>query len=223
MGGRTGMAGDPQAEALRRRRISETQRRKSGRTAEDEQPKPCACGCGELTSVMANTGKARMWRMGHDHRRQIDEQGRLRCCRCQEFKPLSEFGALKSALHGVRSNCRPCEAEKFREWRDRNPDKDLNTLLRRKFGITVEQYRVMLAEQGGICAICGEPPTDDNSGRWVKQRRGTRAKPRLIVDHDHVTGQVRGLLCGRCNTGIGMLQDDPIIVRFALKYLEGHS
>jgi hypothetical protein len=217
--GRTGMASSPEAEAERRRRISETRRRQTGRSMVDEQPKPCACGCGELATVNKKTGKARTWKLGHDNRRQLDAQGRLCCYSCREYKPLAEFGPNKAAAHGIRTRCRKCECDNASRWVDENPDRAFGTYLRRAYGITLEQYRQMLAEQGGACAICGEPPTVENSGRWTKRRRRP-ADPKLIVDHDHVTGKVRGLLCGRCNTGIGALKDDAAIVRFALKYLE---
>lgn len=65
--------------------------------------------------------------------------------------------------------------------------------LKRKYGMTVEQYDKLLAEQGGVCALCGEPETSTFRGT-VKM---------LAVDHDHGTGLVRGLLCYRCNTDLG--------------------
>lgn len=66
----------------------------------------------------------------------------------------------------------------------------------------------MHAEQAGLCAIChGE----------------TNGQGDLHVDHDHVTGKVRGLLCSRCNTGIGMMGDNTALLRKAIEYLEGVS
>lgn len=62
----------------------------------------------------------------------------------------------------------------------------------KKYGLSEEDYERLLAEQGGVCAICEEPP----SGRWK----------RLAVDHDHETGEVRGLLCITCNTLLGRLE-----------------
>lgn len=64
--------------------------------------------------------------------------------------------------------------------------------LMRTFGITIEQYDAMLAEQGGGCAICGRRPSETIS---------------LHVDHDHETGRIRGLLCFRCNNSLGDLDD----------------
>jgi hypothetical protein len=147
------------------------------------------------------------------------EVGTQVCRLCKEDLPLASFGPNKAARNGLKRECGKCLSDRASRWVDENPDRAFDAYLRRKFGITLERYNAMLAEQGGICAICGESPTVGNSGRWTKRRRRP-ADPKLVVDHDHVTGKVRGLLCGRCNTGIGFLKDDTVIVRFALKYLE---
>lgn len=75
-----------------------------------------------------------------------------------------------------------------------------------KYRVTVGQYNAMLKKQEGVCAICLEECRD----RKV-----------LCVDHDHKTGKVRGLLCNSCNRGIGLLKDDPDILRNAAWYLGG--
>lgn len=80
----------------------------------------------------------------------------------------------------------------------------LNSKLLRTFGITVEQYEAMLAAQNGVCAIC-----------FSKHKT-----MRLSVDHCHKTGKVRGLLCGKCNSGIGMLSDSIDLLASAQRYLE---
>jgi hypothetical protein len=77
----------------------------------------------------------------------------------------------------------------------------------RKYGITIEQYAEMYDEQMGGCAICGK-----QCGMY-QDRAG------LFVDHDHKTGFVRGLLCFRCNTGLGKFMDDPALLGAALTYL----
>jgi hypothetical protein len=74
------------------------------------------------------------------------------------------------------------------------------------YGLTPEQYGAMLAEQGNACAICRSP-------EWP----GKGNRPH--VDHDHATGKVRGILCGRCNFGLGQFQDDPDLLRAAITYL----
>lgn len=76
--------------------------------------------------------------------------------------------------------------------------------FKRQYGITLEDVEKMAALG---CAICG---TTDWNGR--------HARPK--VDHDHVTGEVRGVLCSECNMGLGKFKDDPALVRAALRYLE---
>ena len=88
-----------------------------------------------------------------------------------------------------------------------NPDKVLGYRLKRKFGITLEEYRQMLKAQGGRCAICNQEPKDEPHHRA------------LAVDHDHTTNRIRGLLCFHCNTGLGNLRDDPELLRKAIEYL----
>ncbi len=73
-----------------------------------------------------------------------------------------------------------------------------------QYGITPEEYDQRLSEQKGVCAICFEPCS---SGRA------------LAVDHDHASGEVHGLLCTKCNLGLGFLNDDPARMRSAQKYL----
>src|SRR5262249_47723947 len=77
--------------------------------------------------------------------------------------------------------------------------------LKRKFGITLADYEAMLVAQGGGCAICGDPEPEGRS---------------LHVDHDHEDGQVRGLLCFRCNNALGDLREDVALLSRAASYLD---
>jgi len=79
-----------------------------------------------------------------------------------------------------------------------------------KYNLTYEQYAKMLLGQNGVCSICGLPET-------VKQKGKLRP---LSVDHCHRTNTVRGLLCSRCNTAIGLLGDDINIMASAISYLQ---
>jgi hypothetical protein len=105
----------------------------------------------------------------------------------------------------------------MRRWRTKNRQRYLDGMrasdLKRRLGMTTEQYDAMLAAQDGTCAICGRPET-------MIHRVGR--VPRLAVDHDHKTGVVRGLLCGNCNHGLGKFQDDPARLRAAADYIERH-
>ena len=90
-----------------------------------------------------------------------------------------------------------------KKWYRKNRDRRVGYDLHRHYGITLEQYEQMLAEQDGACAICKRLPT----------------KRTLAVDHNHDTGRVRGLLCAQCNLGIGGLQDSLTLVLEAAQYL----
>jgi hypothetical protein len=72
-----------------------------------------------------------------------------------------------------------------------------------RVGLAREEYDYMFESQGGLCAICGKKP-------------GIKG---LAIDHCHKTGEIRGLLCGRCNTALGSFRDDPEILRSAILYL----
>jgi Recombination endonuclease VII len=77
-----------------------------------------------------------------------------------------------------------------------------NDSLKRNYGITLEEFNRMSAEQESRCAICGSVP-------W-----------RLVVDHCHVSGVVRKLLCDTCNSAIGLLRENPNLMRMAANYVE---
>lgn len=82
--------------------------------------------------------------------------------------------------------------------------------LRWRYGISVDEYDRMFAAQGGRCAIC-------------RTAFGTDYKTCGKVDHCHITGRVRALLCTGCNTGLGCLRDDPALLRAAANYVEKHK
>jgi hypothetical protein len=84
----------------------------------------------------------------------------------------------------------------------------LDRFLQKNYGITSVRYGDMLAEQGGVCAICLRPC------RWGR---------RLAVDHDHKTGVIRELLCASCNTGIGHFGEDVAVMQRAIEYLKRHG
>lgn len=149
----------------------------------------------------------------------LDEFGVQICRKCGKRLPLSEFPKRPDMRLGVLKTCKKCQSEYAMSWVDKNPDKALDSLLRRRYGITLDEYNALLAEQGGVCAICGEPPRIYSSPGG-RRRQGRQVRPRLVVDHDHTTGKVRGLLCHPCNSGIGNLKDDVATVRAALDYLE---
>lgn len=93
-------------------------------------------------------------------------------------------------------------------WREANKDevKAKRSMANLKqYGISSQTYQEMLLAQGGLCKVCQSPP----DGRWGK----------LNVDHCHTTGNVRGLLCLRCNRAAGLLKDSPSIAARVAAYL----
>lgn len=135
------------------------------------------------------------------------------CSKCLKSKPTSEFYKRSGRqVNNLASYCKPCHKKKAAEARARflvrNPDYARKYHLERNYGISLEQYQEMVDSQGGLCAICSQ-------------------ESELFVDHDHsccigskTCGScIRGLICDKCNRGVGLLQDSPEILESALKYL----
>jgi hypothetical protein len=154
----------------------------------------------------------------------------LRVCRkCNQEKSLSEFTKNRTLPSGHTNDCKKCTnaylknrrdsnpeiAQRTREsgarWRAANPEADKRKYLMRKFNITLEEYKDLLNKQNGVCAICGEKES--------VLRRAKSGQEMLAIDHCHVTGKIRGLLCFKCNTGIGALGDSVEGLERALSYL----
>ncbi len=117
----------------------------------------------------------------------------------------------RAAINKTKAATYARDPAKHRKWvlanKDRQKKIQRKSHLKRKFGLTLEQFDAMLVEQDGRCAICGT------------NNPGTRT---WHVDHDHATNQVRGLLCNGCNKGIGMLGEDPARLLAAERYLQKH-
>lgn len=108
--------------------------------------------------------------------------------------------APKATCHPDRSHaanglCKRCYNEL-----PENKARAIKVRRLKKYGLSHNEYLGLLRAQGGQCAVCEEKPE--------------------VVDHDHQTGRVRGLLCRKCNIGIGHLRDDPGVLRAAVRYLE---
>lgn len=127
------------------------------------------------------------------------------CTACGEWKPLAEFHKHKICRYGVESICKRCKFKKRKERDARDPNRVRRMDLRAKYGITIEQYQEMRVRQDGRCAICG-------------MEAGEKGE-KLVVDHNHQTGQVRGLLCHLCNAMIGCARESLEILAAASAYL----
>ena len=110
-----------------------------------------------------------------------------------------------------------------KEWRDTHPaerkkyisihrDERRSNKLKQLYGVTLEEYNVIYGNQGGVCAICGK--------REKRLDKRTGNAKNLSIDHDHVTGEVRGLLCINCNMAIGGFEESVDRLKSAINYLE---
>jgi len=135
------------------------------------------------------------------------------CAKCGETKELKEFGKRRNTKDRRRGVCKDCQSTYTKKYRERNKDKVKDSQLMSVYGITLAERDSMFEEQDGECAICK---------REMVRDRGP-AENHCCIDHDHDSGKVRGLLCLKCNTGIGMLKDNPKVLRAAADYLEEHQ
>lgn len=126
------------------------------------------------------------------------------CYGCEVEQQIGEFSKDRRTPDGRATTCRTCKSAA----RTEDPHRTWARWLKWKFGITPEDYELMLAVQGGVCAICEQP---------------SPRRTRLDIDHDHATGEIRGLLCTFCNRAIGMLRDRPIVAARAARYLLGDN
>lgn len=135
--------------------------------------------------------------------------GVAQCTGCSASFPMDEFPRHPVWPDGRSPRCSSCAGKDDSRTVKRKAQVRKSVykwVLMNRYGLTVEQYEEMHARQGGVCAICGE---ECSSGRS------------LAVDHDHKTGLVRGLLCTRCNWGLGHFLDDVVRLKAAIAYLSG--
>lgn len=141
-----------------------------------------------------------------------------KCTGCKIEKPLDDFHRNSKKLDGHETRCKSCKSA-YNRWLAKNPveirkfkngklkKKTIRTDVSKKYGITSDAYDEMLSEQNGVCAICGRHPNGN--------------KKRLCIDHDHESGNVRGLLCNDCNVALGYAKDNIGILEKMINYLIG--
>jgi len=136
------------------------------------------------------------------------------CKRCEQVKPVSAFYKQKGMKFDRMSNCKDCHRDITAEYRAANPEKHRLTRMkghvRRTYGLSWPEYLAFYEEQEGHCAIC------DDFHELLAQNG-------LVVDHDHATGIVRGLLCTRCNVALGAFGDSIEGLMLAIEYLRKHQ
>lgn len=145
------------------------------------------------------------------------------CCICKISKNINDFYNRKRAKDGKTYACKICVNKRNNDWKARNPEYNTmyhrnyihpdpereklqkrNSELKKKYNIGIDTYKNMKLKQNNKCLICNK-------------------KSKLVVDHCHKTGKVRGLLCDTCNRGIGFLQENIDNFNNAIKYLKINS
>ena len=160
-----------------------------------------------------------------------------KCSSCKKLKPETEFykrGFLSNGTIALKSSCKACnkiyqeryllnpDKAKLRAMSDKirnrkirieNPERaskrNRKNNLKHYHDISLGDYAALFHAQNGVCAICKKPESTALRGKTKN----------LSVDHCHVSGKIRGLLCNRCNRAIGLLGDDVDLIANALSYL----
>ena len=139
-----------------------------------------------------------------------------RCSKCKEEKTLLEFHKNRSTKSGLSNYCKVCNTARVNKWNKENPDKSGYTRdkLLRRHGMDQKRFTQMWQDQNGKCKICRV----EFDPQYMKS---------VAIDHDHSCCNgvyscgvcVRGLLCSRCNSGLGNFKDSVIFLTAAIKYL----
>jgi hypothetical protein len=124
-----------------------------------------------------------------------------RCPDCGGWKTLDEFPRNKNSKDGRHSYCKPCHNARGKETYERLYGSTRHYHLMRRYGVGADEFDELVRQQGGICLICGRPDPEH-------------------VDHDHDTGEVRGILCFNCNGGLGQFRDSIDALLAAAEYLD---
>mgnify|MGYP001591391904 CR=1 FL=1 len=157
---------------------------------------------------------------------------RKQCSKCGVEKALAEFHRKRGSVDGRQSSCIGCR----RAWEADNKatisraskayyEKNHTSIaIKRKVwrrrttlashGLTAAQFDKMVIDQGNRCCICEREPRQNRGGR--------NGSLRWCIDHDHRTGQVRGLLCHGCNKALGFMADEPSSLLAAERYIQKH-
>lgn len=128
-----------------------------------------------------------------------------KCTTCKQYRPKKDFSPHKGRRDGLQSIC--CICRRDQENLRRRNGKAHITWIKTKYGLSLQAYELLVQQQQGVCAICGQ----------------LCVLGRLCVDHNHTTHKVRGLLCNSCNTGLGYFKDNPQLLEAAAQYLHNSA
>lgn len=145
------------------------------------------------------------------------EESLFLCRSCKEHLPLKSFWKRKRNASGISTQCTSCaksrpgyEGKSEKNKKYYNPEYHQGWHYRTQYGISLEDVKAMAEKQNNCCAICGTHA--DNT-----------PKKKLNVDHSHVTGKVRKLLCHHCNVTLGLIKEDRTILARMDQYLKDHD
>ena len=132
------------------------------------------------------------------------------CKKCGVEKPITEYSYKRPTGRkpGYQPRCKSCAAEDTRQWNLKNKSTARDRYLRRVYGIGEKEYDSLLLSQGNRCLLCN---TEFIFGEWGPDSP--------VVDHCHIHGHVRGILCNECNRGLGYFHDNKEALMNAVKYL----
>lgn len=149
----------------------------------------------------------------YTHGMSVGERTEKRCPICKTTKSVDSFHADKNSSDGRHGYCSQCKNENARKYRkELPPGKKKNFDLKYSYNMTIEEYENILKEQNYRCAICD------------REAEGHHAKSDfLFVDHCHKNGAIRGLLCHKCNSGLGCFNDDTELLISAIIYLDKNT
>jgi hypothetical protein len=128
-----------------------------------------------------------------------------KCSKCGESKQYSEFYKHKLGIDGIRADCKKCCNISSKKWNINNREKIRSVYNYWNTGVTSELYTEFLNLHDDKCAICKKTTKENHKS--------------LAIDHDHKTMKIRGLLCNRCNLGIGYLEDNVAFLKSAIEYI----
>lgn len=146
-----------------------------------------------------------------------------KCSLCNKIKPISDFSKTKQLKSGYKAHCKKCHNEINKkyyskkenyqrqiEWAKNNPESRKKSYkkhnLKRYYGISWEEYELLLLKFNNRCGICGGKDSIN-----------------LSIDHDHATNKIRGLLCNNCNNGLGRFKDSIELLNNAIMYLKQYN
>jgi hypothetical protein len=127
-----------------------------------------------------------------------------RCPRCGTYKHFNDFPKNRASRDGLGTYCKPCHGVGVKKSVELHHGGHRPYLLKLRYGIDAAKAEALLRAQDGKCAVCGDPSPEH-------------------VDHDHLSGDVRGILCFNCNGALGRFEDDPEIMERAIEYLVAHG